>query len=170
MHMIVRTPVREGVDESVQATDRALPYREVPVGQEASSIADPNTDTFDQWNLGAEFTWQQFGIGGVYTRDNGGLHSNGENRTWVGGVDYATGPFKLGASYLDNREGLGQASATVTDGNLDSKRVAGGVIYTYGPGMTFRGSVGYVRSNDSIATTDATVHSTDVLLGTQINF
>ena len=65
-------------------------------------------NSFNQWNLGAALTWQQFGLGGVYTRDNGGVDVNGENRTWVGGIDWTTGPFKLGASYLNNHEGLGK--------------------------------------------------------------
>jgi outer membrane protein OmpU len=72
----------------------------------ASSATDQN-DAFNQWNLGADLTWQQFGLGGVYTTDNGGLHNDGQNRTWVLGVDYTTGPFKIGGSYLNNHEGLG---------------------------------------------------------------
>jgi hypothetical protein len=145
--------------------------------QYTSSSATDQNDAFNEWNLGAAFTWQQFGIGGVYTRDNGGLHNDGQNRTWVGGIDYTTGPFKLGASYLNNHEGLGDVSLAggVSNGSLDTTRWAGGVVYTYGPGMTFRGSVGWVRT--SIPTDGGNAGSgggdekaTDVLLGTQINF
>ena len=130
--------------------------------------------SFHQWNLGAALTWQQFGLGGVYTQDNGAIDSNGRNRTWVGGIDYTTGPFKLGASYLNNHEGMGQTAGLVDQGSLDTTRWAGGVVYTYGPGMTFRGSVGWVRTTlpaiqlDALDTNHS--HATDVLLGTQINF
>jgi hypothetical protein len=135
-----------------------------------------NVDSFNQWNLGAAMTWQQFGLGVVYTKDNGGLSNDGENKTWVVGLDYTTGPFKLGASYLNNHEDLGEVATggglnVSTDiGTLDTNRWAGGVVYTYGPGMTFRGSAGWVRSNlpDNIGGGDA--KATDVLLGTQINF
>ena len=93
-------------------------------------------------------TWQQFGLGVVYTTDNGALEHDGQNRTWVAGIDYTTGPFKLGGSYLNNHEGLGDETAPdgISNGTLDTQRWAPGVIYTYGPGMTFRGSVGWVRT------------------------
>ena len=135
-----------------------------------------NVDDFNQWNLGAALTWQQFGLGVVYTRDNGGLHDNGDNRTWVVGLDYTTGPFKLGASYLNNHEDLGQIATggaldVATDlGTLDTTRWSGGVVYTYGPGMTFRGSVGFARSNFPDEADIGNIDATDVLLGTQINF
>jgi hypothetical protein len=134
---------------------------------------------FHQWNLGAAVTWQQLGLGVVYTTDNGAVHADGENRTWVAGVDWTTGPFKLGASYLNNHEGMGQdtlAGATsVKNGSLDTTRWAPGVVYTYGPGMTFRGSVGWVRTDiptdgGNAASGGGHLNSTDVLLGTQINF
>lgn len=135
-----------------------------------------NVDDFNQWNLGAAMTWQQFGLGVVYTRDNGGLHDNGDNRTWVVGLDYTTGPFKLGASYLNNHEDLGQIATggaldVATDlGTLDTTRWSGGVVYTYGPGMTFRGSVGFARSNFPDEADVGNIDATDILLGTQINF
>jgi outer membrane protein OmpU len=143
--------------------------------QSDSAAVDTQSD-FNQWNLGAALTWQQFGLGGVYTRDNGGVDSNGQNRTWVGGVDYTTGPFKLGASYLNNHESLGtNAAGTVSNGSLNTTRWAGGVVYTYGPGMTFRGSVGWVRSSiptdgGNAASGGGSDKATDLLLGTQINF
>src|ERR1035437_9608636 len=51
-----------------------------------------NVDAFNQWNLGAALTWQQFGLGVVYTKDNGGLNTDGDNKTWVVGLAYTTGP------------------------------------------------------------------------------
>jgi outer membrane protein OmpU len=154
-------------------------YTHVALSQhDAVVVGGDNLDAFNQWNLGAALTWQQFGLGGEYTKDNGGLNENGDNRTWDVGIDYTTGPFKLGASYLNNHEGLGQdhiAGINVDNGQLDSTRWAGGVVYTYGPGMTFRGSVGYVRTDvptdgGNAGNDVGHLNATDVLLGTQINF
>jgi hypothetical protein len=135
-----------------------------------------NIDAFNQWNVGAALTWQQFGLGVAYTKDNGGLSTDGDNKTWVVGLDYTTGPFKIGGSYLNNHEDLGEVALGAgnnvsTDiGTLDTTRWAGGVVYTYGPGMTFRGSVGFVRSNNPDNLGGGNEDATDVLLGTQINF
>ena len=143
----------------------------------SDSTGTDQNDAFSEWNLGVGATWQQFGAGVVYTRDNGGLKNDGQNRTWVAGVDYTTGPFKIGASYLNNHEGLGDETAIdgISNGSLDTQRWAPGVIYTYGPGMTFRGSAGWVRTNiptdgGNAGSGGGHVNSTDVLLGTQINF
>ena len=100
-------------------------------------------------------------FGAVYTENNNGKDTLDNNETWVLGVDYTTGPFKLGASYLNNSTDVGGATSGV-----DTDRWTGGVVYTYGPGMTFRGSVSYVNHDRSRCRCDAT----SVLLGTQINF
>ena len=143
----------------------------------SDSTGTDQNDAFSEWNLGVGATWQQFGAGVVYTRDNGGLKNDGQNRTWVAGIDYTTGPFKIGGSYLNNHEGLGDETAIdgISNGSLDTQRWAPGVIYTYGPGMTFRGSAGWVRTNiptdgGNAGSGGGHVNSTDVLLGTQINF
>ena len=141
-----------------------------------STGAADTADDFNEWNLGGAMTWQQFGLGVAYTSDNGGVHENGRNRTWVVGVDYTTGPFKIGGSYLNNHEGMGvDAVGAPSNGSFDTTRWAPGVVYTYGPGMTFRGSVGWVRSDiptdgGNAGSGGGHVDSTDVLLGTQINF
>ena len=59
--------------------------------------------------------------------------------------------------------GLGDSA-----GDIKTNRYAGGVVYTYGPGMTFRGSIGYVKSE--LPEDTGHIKGTDVLLGTQINF
>ncbi len=121
------------------------------------------------WNVGADFDIGPFGFGAAYTEDDFGEASTDgvaggatadDEQTIVVGVDYTTGPFKLGANYLtkDNTGGV--------DG-LDTDRYSGGVTYTYGPGMTFRGSVGVV---DHETADGAEFDATYVTLGTQINF
>lgn len=133
------------------------------------------TDDREAWNVGLDLDIGPFGIGVAYQEDD-----RGEIRTATGGtvddeeifvvgVDYTTGPFKLGASYYnaDNVKGIA---------NAETDRYTGGVVYTYGPGMTFRGSVTHVEHEDvTVRAADGTTSVTDVdgtavLLGTQIKF
>lgn len=118
------------------------------------------TDDFQEWNVGADLDIGAFGLGAVYTENNNSSSTEDDNETWVVGADYTTGPFKIGASYLNNDSDLG-AQDPETD------RIAAGVIYTYGPGMTFRGSVGYTELDNRVATD---VDATTVTVGTEINF
>lgn len=122
----------------------------------------------DQWNLGADLDIGAFGLGLVYTSlsDDAATvssESDVEQDTWVVGADYTTGPFKLGISYLNS-----DLEANSTD-TLDADRYTAGVSYTYGPGMSFRGSVAYTDlDSDTVLVNDD--DATTVTLGTQINF
>ena len=126
------------------------------------TYADSNTD---EWNVGADFDIGAFGLGAVYTETQ--VDSTGagvslgltDKKTFVIGGDYTTGPFKLGASYLNGRD----------NDTFDVDRYTGGVVYTYGPGMSFRGSVSYADFDANNGTT-IDGDATSVLLGTQINF
>lgn len=109
----------------------------------------------DQWNLGADLDIGAFGLGAVYTTLDEG--NNNDVDTWVLGADYTTGPFKLGLSYLNNSD---------DNDTTEVDRYTGGVVYTYGPGMTFRGSVAYTQDDATANDDDATT----VTVGTQINF
>jgi outer membrane protein OmpU len=125
-------------------------------------------DDYKEWNVGLDLDIGAFGLGAVYTENNvteavtAGPVRTGDNETWVVGADYTTGPFKLGVSYLNNEI---PDSATTT---LETDRYTGGVTYTYGPGMTFRGSVSMIEHDSTVAGQDT--DSTNVLVGTQINF
>lgn len=128
------------------------------------------------WNVGLDLNIGPFGIGAVYLVDDYGEVANSatttrdDEKTWVVGVDYTTGPFKLGASYLDQDGTQNVAGAVGTDG-VETKKYTGGVTYTYGPGMTFRGSISHIK-HDNVATTGPgdKIDATSVLLGTVINF
>lgn len=132
-------------------------------GQEETGGAGLDDQT--QWNVGLDMDFAGFGLGVVYTVDNNGLAevaaTTEDEETIVVGVDYDAGAFKLGASWMnvDNTFGVS---------NLDTNRYTGGVVYEYGPGMTFRGSVQYVEHENVAGLGD--VDGTAVLLGTQINF
>lgn len=126
---------------------------------DGDGLADGSFDLEDysEWNIGADLDIGAFGVGAVYTENNIGVENSDDSETWVVGADYTTGPFKLGVSYLNN---------DFAD-TIETDRITGGVVYTYGPGMTFRGSVQHVEHDiDGGDDGDAT----SVLLGTQINF
>lgn len=141
------------------ASEAAVRYEGMvgSVGLIAGAGYTATTQDTDEWNVGADLDIGAFGLGAVYTT----LEQNSDDSdTMVFGADYTTGPFKLGASYLNNDETIG------TDTETD--RYAAGVTYSYGPGMTFRGSVGYTDVDGLAATADD--NATTVTVGTQINF
>lgn len=137
------------------------------------------TDDIEAWNLGADLDIGPFGVGVAYTSTDYGDYHEGvagagtladdtsdDEEIWNVGVDYTTGPFKLGASYYDSSNVYGNE-------HLDAQRWTGGVVYTYGPGMTFRGSVSNIdfdNTDDAVGTVGDSVDATSVMLGTQINF
>ena len=124
-------------------------------------------DDVQAWNVGAAVTFGGFGVGLVYTENDNGQdnspvgQTDNETDTWVLGADYTTGPWKLGASWY-NRD---DENFSGTD-ELDTDRYSGGVTYTYGPGMTFRGSVHYIDHEVAADDMDATTF----LIGSQVNF
>ncbi len=145
----------------------------------ANGLLDDNA----RWDAGMDLNWGAFGIGAAYLENDHGTDADGDERVWVIGADYTTGPFKLGASYYDNSQSL-DALYGAGSGDFDVERWTAGVTYTYGPGMTFRGSVGYVAGEIDQATATAAevalgaaagsfendYDATYVMLGTQINF
>ncbi len=140
---------------------------EDPIG--AGDVTDDRT----AYNGGIDIDVGPFGIGASYVVDDHGDVRNAadtgdidEEETIVVGVDYTTGPFKIGASYLDSDNTFG------TDG-LESKRYSGGVVYTAGPGLSFRGSISHIQ-HDDVAGLPAgqgdDADATAVVVGTQVDF
>ncbi len=118
------------------------------------------TDDRKAWNVGLDLDIGPFGVGVAYVSDNLGLAGTAEadRDVFVVGVDYTTGAFKIGASYYNQDN----------DGGIEYDRYTAGVVYEYGPGMTFRGSIQQVEVDNTGATADA--DGTALLLGTQVNF
>lgn len=125
--------------------------------------AGAGEDDRKNWNVGANLGFGPFNVGAAYVTDNNATDSN-DSDTWVVGADYTTGPFVLGVSYLNRDDDV--SGLLGTTGDLESERYSGGVTYTYGPGMSFRGSVHHVEHEYAGDDVDAT----SVLLGTQIGF
>jgi predicted porin len=131
--------------------------------------AAANKDDDKAWNVGGNVSFSAFNIGADYKHDNNGVStSNGDTKMWVVGGDYTTGPYKLGVSYM-NRKDEKNSGFAVAAHDMDTDRYTGGVVYTYGPGMTFRGSVQYIE-HDANDPGVSKMNATSVLLGTQINF
>lgn len=121
-----------------------------------------DADDFQQWNVGADFDIGAFGLGAAYTEvdtQNALFGANGDRDTIVVGADYTTGPFQFGVSYL-NLDGNADAA--------DADRYAGGVVYTVTQGLTLRGSVQYIDTDNNAAGDDE--DATAVLGGIQFNF
>lgn len=117
-------------------------------------------DDMQEWNVGIDVDSGPFGIGVVYTEGDSGASVREEVHTWVVGADYTTGPFKFGASFFQRDDETAGAA------DLETDRYTGGVIYTAGPGLSFRGSVSHI--DHDIGATDA--DATSVMGGVQINF
>lgn len=118
-------------------------------------------DDLTEWNVGLDVDAGPFGIGAVYTEGDNGQVTGTDVDTIVVGVDYTTGPFKFGASYFTQDDERGVVGA-----DLETDRYTGGVIYTAGPGLSFRGSVSHIEHEIGAVDADAT----SVLGGVQINF
>jgi hypothetical protein len=154
--------------------DDGVPILYQSAGQQAGGNAAGFTAGFDQivatlddreaWNVGIDFDWMAFGLGGAYMEDDNGVSGdNFETETWTVGLDYTTGPFKLGGTYYSVDQNVGGSE-------LEVDRYTGGVVYTYGPGMTFRGSVSWIDHEEAVGFEGTSADSTNVLLGTQIDF
>lgn len=142
------------------------------------------TDDRQAWNVGLDLNFGPFGLGAIYKEDDAGniavtapvggaaAVEGDTEETFVLGADYTTGPFKIGVSYFDQDNTYG-----IT--NLETKRYSGGVTYTYGPGMSFNGSIGYIEhegtgvggtENSLYSDTVDEMDATYVSLGTSISF
>jgi predicted porin len=116
------------------------------------------SDSWKQWNAAVNLTWNAFGLGGAYITDNGALSTNADTNTYVVGGDYTYGAYVFGLNYFDSKNDL-------SDDKL--QRYTGGVGYTFGPGMQFRGAVAYYNEdNTGGADNDAWVAT----VGTDIQF
>jgi outer membrane protein OmpU len=122
-------------------------------------------DDFHMWNVGANVGIGAFGIGTSYLATNNGIDSDANYKSWVAGVDYTTGPYKLGLSYLNGKQENG---AGVSETEAD--RWTAGAIYEWGPGMTFRGAVQWQQIEDVAGVATDDLDGTQFTIGTQLNF
>lgn len=105
------------------------------------------SDSYQEWNVGAKFTWEGFGFGGAYKTDNSGVTNGGDHDDWTVGADYTYGAYTFGATYFN-----AQADEAAGENELDRYMV--GASYTYGPGMSFRGAVAYYDYDAAVGAND----------------
>lgn len=138
------------------------------IGNYAREETAAGQDDQQVWNAGVDFDWNMLGFGVAYLQDDNGVEDDGDTTTWVAGVDYQMGAYKLGLSYLMRED---EAGSPVNPGTteLETNRWTGGVTYSYGPGMSFRGALSYVDAETGTAGDDER-DGYQVTVGTQINF
>jgi hypothetical protein len=132
----------------------------------ASTSTPGVTDDLTQWNVGANFAWSGFSLGGAYRRadttNNNGIDvgSTGNavdtidsidvtQNTWTVGLGYDNGPWHLGTSYWRQETerdasgvfGVDDGALRAVDAEVDRWTVGAG--YTFGPGMTFNGAIAW---------------------------
>ena len=124
------------------------------------------------WDGGLNFTWQQFSLGGAYRWSNTGTSAlagtSSTARIWDIGLGWDNGPWHAGASYFDDKlDGDAYGFGGANELTLHRETVGGG--YTFGPGMTFRGSVALLQADNHVVGSTKP-NQTQVTLGTDINF
>lgn len=123
---------------------------------------DVTLDDQTSINAGANLGLGPINAGIVYAKtDAVGGDPDSDSKTVVVGADYTSGPIVVGASYFTNET----EDFAGTD-DLETDRYSGGVTYTYGPGMSFRGSAHHIAHDLGADSMDAT----SFLLGTQVGF
>lgn len=138
----------------------------------ATNIPDIKT-----WNVGANLAWNQFSFGANYLDSDFGTDS----RTWNVGAGWDNGPYHLGITYLNDKvddAGLTYQNAAadpLQTNDAKAWRVAVGGGYTFGPGMSFRGSIAFGELDfgsvsDGVTSVGAKEDFTQVTIGTDIRF
>lgn len=140
-----------------------------PVAAGAVGSADLNT-----YNFGGNVATSGFSLGAAYKHTNNGISaaagSSDDTRIWDVGGGYDNGPYHAGLSYFNERFDGGLLFNPAA-GDSTVHRYAAGGGYTFGPGMTFRGSVDWGKYDaDASSAADVSTRFTQVTVGTDIQF
>lgn len=121
-------------------------------------------DDFQEWGAGLGVGYGALDVGVFYSLNDSVVQNNDTN-LWVFGASYKLGAYKFGASYLNTQT---DDPAGAADTEID--RYTLGVMYEWGPGMTFRSSVQRQEADNvgNVAGVDG--DGTQVLMGTVLNF
>ena len=137
----------------------------------AVTVDDPNS-----WNVGAEFGYMGFSVGGSYLKiENTGTAKNQDRKEWTVGAAYTTGPWNLGVAYQNITVDPGAAFQALGVGDNEADYFSLGATYALGPGILLVGGVQWYNydSGRIPATgikTAADGQSTVLLLGTALSF
>ncbi len=129
------------------------------------------SDDLVTWDAGLNVTFQDFSVGAAYKTSNTGVDTDGDLTTWVLGAAWDNGPYHVGLSYADfnaDNNTYGGFAPLAAGNGVDLQRWTVGGGYTYGPGMTFRGSLAYLNVDSPVATAASSQYQ--VAIGTDVNF
>ena len=146
------------------------------VDEATAGVGFFGSDDLSAWDAGLNVSFNDFSVGVAYlnadtgVQEAAGAGNSAEIETWTIGAAWDNGPYHLGATWYNTDIGnnvYGLNLAGTRDVEIDRYTVGGG--YTYGPGMTFRGSVAFGNVDSSTAA----ANDTDFLqvgIGTDVNF
>jgi outer membrane protein OmpU len=142
----------------------------------ASGVGFAGSKNLQTYNFGGNVGLSGFSLGAGYKHTNNGIEAAGgdntDTKTWDVGGAYDNGPYHVGLSYFHDTLGDGLLS-TAESGDSSVHRYAAGAGYTFGPGMTFRGSVDWGKfdaNSDETAHGTASERFTQVTVGTDVQF
>lgn len=130
----------------------------VHIGLEKSDVGESDLNS---WNAAVALRYRDIGVGVSYTENDNGRRADTDTEILVIGADYKMGSWRLGASWYGRTDENFAGGAA-----LDTDRYSLGAGYTYGPGMSLRGSWHYIDHETRAADMDATT----LLLGTHVTF
>ncbi|OFW82871.1 MAG: hypothetical protein A2018_00535 [Alphaproteobacteria bacterium GWF2_58_20] len=125
---------------------------------ETAAAAEPSA-----YNLGLNVGFGAFKVGAGYVKNDADA-ANLDSSAYQLGVTYDMGAYTVGASYFHGEQEVGVAG-TADDKNA---RIVVGGTYTYGPGMTFKGSIQHFDLDSATATDKNAGYA--IVLGTNVNF
>lgn len=140
-------------------------------GAGAGAVGSKSLQTY---NFGANVGISGFSLGGAYKHSNNGIDAtaghNDATKVWDVGGAYDNGPYHAGVSYF--HETIGDellSGGGVGDSTVHRYAVGGG--YTFGPGMTFRGSLDWGKFDANTAAAGSNSERfTQVTVGTDVQF
>jgi len=138
-----------------------------------SALGGVGSRSLQTYNFGGNVAMSGFSLGGAYKHTNDGIApnagTNADVKTWDVGGAYDNGPYHAGVSYLHDTIGDDLLSGAGA-GESNVHRYAAGGGYTFGPGMTFRGSVDWGKYNANALTGGDSARFTQVTVGTDVQF
>ncbi|MBC8241833.1 MAG: porin [Alphaproteobacteria bacterium] len=133
---------------------------------EATAVGAAAGTDVDGYSAGGQIGMSGFRIGGRYTKiDDRAGAANTDRVEWRAGVDYASGPYKVGIVY---QLATGDVAAVVRDD--ETRYVSVGGSYNLGPGIKLFGGLQFFDFEDSSNTAATQGSNTVGVIGTKFSF
>jgi len=163
VNKVLEAAVKYNGDFSGVSLEAGAGYSRASIEQDLNAAVDSSSPAM--YNVGANVGFSGWKVGAAYTHNNNKqAGANNTDKSYVFGVSYEMGAYNLGASYFHNTQEDGAA----TKDKL--KRIVAGATYTYGPGLTFKGSVHHYNYSDGGNAVANENKGWAIVLGTGVNF